>query len=297
MRKILGLFLVCICLNYLTGCGNNAKENQDDKTLENSTQNIIEENLLAKGFKCSALNDNTIVDIKPESHIILLNNGEVYKYVLGDELYSNDEQCKKFSDTLIKRINRGYYLGNDNNVYTITNDKFEKYDIKELQTVDRILLFDDDLVQYDYAKMMEEDGYPVNEFGYTKNYVLKKDGKIYYRFYKYNDSYAWSSTTFLKDTLWEKSEQFGHILSFKRDNSDAVSINIVISDKGLYYLKDIETEECLKYADVECEKDYVKSKLYDEYKNQIKFINGEYTIFKNNDIMQTRIFVDNDKEK
>ena len=65
------------------------------------------------------------------------------------------------------------------------------------------------------------------------------------------------------------------------------TITTIISDKGYYYLDEIETDECKKYKDIECELELKESEMYKRFSKDIKFIGGQYTLLSDNSIIDT----------
>ena len=67
-------------------------------------------------------------------------------------------------------------------------------------------------------------------------------------------------------------------------------ITLILSDKGLYTLKEIETDECKKYQDINCELKLVESEIYKKYNSDIKYIGSEYTMLNDFSIIKTYLF-------
>jgi len=67
----------------------------------------------------------------------------------------------------------------------------------------------------------------------------------------------------------------------------------LITDKGIYVLRENITEECSKYEDIKCELKLELSDIYAKYKDDIKYLGLEYTILKDNNIISTDIFYAN----
>ena len=88
------------------------------------------------------------------------------------------------------------------------------------------------------------------------------------------------------------SDDYGYIKDFNTSGySNNKEVNLIISKKGVFELRSIETEECLKYEDVECEKRMVlvNDFSYDKYKNEIKYYDKNIVITNNKSVLDTRL--------
>lgn len=294
--KSLGILLTLLLL--ITGCKseNIIKKDSEEKIKKLQLERIINENGIAK-LKCEALNNYEIKGILQD--YLLLSDGYLYDIVSNkDKLFKNGEQCKilddsiKFEDVKINFYN--YYLvGTDNKLYYI-NDK----EIEEAKEATKPLLLNKDIKQVFeyYPKNYDskgKDGYEKGRYYYESNkkyYVLKSDGNIYdttYRQRYYYDNEV-TKYTLIDEEIIISKENYGFIKSFEANYyNDTYRLEKIITDNSYYELKDVETEDCLKYEDVKCEQAFILNEKIDEYKNEIKYISNNKIVTKDNSILYT----------
>ncbi|MBR1376870.1 MAG: hypothetical protein IJ565_03550 [Bacilli bacterium] len=213
-------------------------------------------------FECEVINEirNTF------NSEIVINDGHLYK-INPNMKYSNEQNCKLVSDVNIVRVVDNYYIGSDNTVYTYDADNDE---LKVYDSAGRIpaYLFGDDVVMAsNYGGM--------NQYKY---YVLKTDGKIYK--VKFNREFIFTqgsySYTVISDEVFKEYED-ELIKSFNVFNKN---INFITTNNGIYNNK-ITNMECLEYADVECNLEFTKSEILEEFMDNITYIN----IYNNNSVI------------
>ena len=279
-------------LNYLNCDGNNCYD-----------MYFIKEKL-----KCDALNNIKYL----QNDYFLTNDNEIYN-ISFNELYSNNQNCKKReTDIKIKDIkyenypsyNRIIFLDSNNNVFY---DDLTEYDKEHYFIQNKILK--DNNIQMIFSgtidsKLLKE--YYKNDIFYQDwEYtilVLKRDNKLYKQVYIDNSYYLNSeykhNINFKSEEIYKSLEEYGNIQQitmsnyYRNNNGKSYklkekTITTIISDKGYYYLDEIETDECKKYKDIECELELKESEMYKRFSKDIKFIGGQYTLLSDNSIIDT----------
>lgn len=271
-----------------------------------SSEEILE--FHAQNIKCDAIDKQEILYY--DNGILILKDYSIYETIfMGDKLFSNDQQCKKIEfDVEIENIliiyNTPAILGKDNKTYVIQDNKLTEDDLSyDENSLRGMSLRNKDIVKYIRDSYNDE----------TKQYevfVIKKDGNLYKQYYSYEFD---KKTTkykyeFIKEEIMLSSEKYGNIsdIEYSReiriDNETQKILNEdiitkIITDKGLYHAKYIETEECEKYEDVECKTEIVLSEIYNKYSDDIKYMNTRYTFTNDNNIIETNILTSElDKE-
>ena len=116
-------------------------------------------------------------------------------------------------------------------------------------------------------------------------FVLKTDGNIYKTVFDMGLDYKIDFDKVVHETLLYFKDDYGFIKNFFNYGDDF----FLITDNALYGPEKIITEECTKYADVDCEIKMVENKLYKNYKSEIKYINENYIVLKDNTILWTKL--------
>jgi hypothetical protein len=120
-------------------------------------------------------------------------------------------------------------------------------------------------------------------------YIYIKDGSIYrgivknkhYHYYSSGKEVNISDELVDEKVLYSK-EKYGNITDYKRLQEPDIWESYIASDKGLFKYSDVETEECKKYEDIKCERDFVRVDKLDKYKDEIKLITTDYIVTNNN---------------
>ena len=95
-------------------------------------------------------------------------------------------------------------------------------------------------------------------------FVLKTDGNIYKTVFDRGLDDKIDFDKVVHETLLYSKDAYGLIKNFFIYGDDF----FLITDNALYGPEKIITEECTKYADVDCEIKMVENKLYKNYKTQ-----------------------------
>lgn len=259
-------------------------------------------------LKCDALNNINLL----HSDYFLTNDNEIYD-ISFNKLYSNNQNCKKREiDKKIKDIkyenqgsyNRIIFLDNNNNVFY---DDLTQYDEEHSSIQNKILK--DNNIQMIFPTTI--DIKLIKEYYKNDNFyqdwentilVLKRDNKLYKQVYIDNSYYInneYKHNINLKsEEIYKSLEEYGNIQqismsdyyynnSGKTYELEENTITTIISDKGYYYLTEIETDECKKYQDIECELELKESEIYKRFSKDIKFIGEQYTLLSDNSIIDT----------
>ena len=249
-----------------------------------------------KDLKCVPLKDLKNENIKGiirtynETLIILLDDSSYLSLSLDNEkLYSNNQNCNKIDTKIkvkdIKKYKENYYIVSDDNkiYYIIINDNYEVA-FEEMQT------------EYDLSSfiLLKDDVQSIVELDTASNIgiVLKNDGSLYKQEYNANYNSDASKVIFSikKEEISLPNDEYGNILNavlnYDYDKKE-YEIRTLVTDKGYYYYGEVETEECVKYQDIKCEKKILESELYKKFSKDIKYIGDNYTILSDNSIIET----------
>ena len=261
-------------------------ENHDSKHMGCGGDGCGNMNYVLKNFKCSVLDDKEIKYMT--YHNIVTSDSSIYEIVLDSEKqFSNNEQCKPL-DLGIK-VDNVYTDSRNNSLVIQSGDKIYQYnyvsDTKaELSEMKKSRWENIDVFIDGYSLIGYKDQFPLG----------LKDGEIY--LLKLNDD----RDKIVSKEVYLSKDKYGsikdakyndYVLRYKKDylTIDEQIVKL-ITDKGIYVLKENETEECKKYEGVQCEMNFVMSDIYEKYKDDIKYLGLDYTILKNNNIISTNIF-------
>lgn len=296
-NKILLLFMIA-CSFLLVGCGEEEVVEglpKEKLTLDKMAELISNNNAYA-GIKCDDLNEFEVIGSTSDK--LLLANGGFYSLLLEkDKQYSNNQQClNEATRKYIRTINTTYLLGQDKKLYSLYDFKATDYGHNLYNSTIRdwveIDFTEEEKTKYKNTQKQEKGVYVY--YTYAKFYVLKSDGNIYKSIYKIKSSYSNNKKTYsvVKDEIAYSANDFGHISDFSINSyGNDKTVNLIVSNKGIYTLKEILTEECQKYEDVACESKLtlIDDYSYDKYKDQIKYVDKNFVITKNNSILKTKL--------
>ena len=285
-KKFIGISVLVLIIT-MTGCTKSTDQLNSDK--KETKDNSIKEFLGDKyNFVCKDINN---IEFHLTSNHIYMNNS-IYDQ---GQLYSNDQNCKKINNINYDR----YVILNSSAVGDIFIKNNQAYTFAQYENQDA------KLVEYDwvseYKEISLENGVISislessiwdDKDGATnyKFYVLKKDGNVYL--------YETKNHKVVKnDEIVYNSDEYGKIKYFYYASNSSKSIEniILLSDKGLYTNEIVKDDNCIKYAHVECKKEFKINKEYDKVKNEIVFFNKdyivdkEYNLYNNNFIKLERI--------
>ncbi len=293
-NKILVLLMIGLCL-FLTGCGEEevVEKPKEVLTLDKMAELISNQNGYAN-IKCSDLSEFEVIDSLNDK--VLLANGKLYSLLLENgKQYSNNEQCLSEVDTIFTRvIGTSYLLGKDKKLYSAhdykTNDYYDNLNGNEIRDWVDDSFTEEESKKYQRTSKTEKGVYVY--YDYKKYIVLKSDGNIYSSIYKIRSKDNKKKISLVKEKIIYSENDYGHITDFAVNSygSERV-VNLIVSNTGIYTLKEIITEECQKYEDVACES---KLTLIDDfslkkYKDQIKYVDKNFVVTNNNSILKTNI--------
>ena len=255
------IILVVVILLLCTAC--NAKIT---RTIRHAGFDISSK-FVCEGFYPKDKEDTTFNRIRyfTENHLID-QDGKIYEISVG-QAYQNGENCKAadtkilvkaiFDNSLIKGMDdKYYYLVGQNDVSSYsevpnTDNSYEVYNI---------LLKDVDTIKVVTANSSE-----------GVYYVLKTDGNVYSYTLGKKD-YNSPTTVTAMSTVYDKTDYDSKIVDF---NYAGNSLNTFIkTESKIYRMRITNSEECSKYADVECKYQMQEDPLFDEYKERILMYNG-----------------------
>ena len=280
MRKAFIGVLIFVFFITITGCTKNDNHDLLDKK---ETKINLEQKLLGDkyNFVCSDLNNNNFYITINQIYM----NNSIYEH---GQLYSNDQNCKKISNINYDRyviLNTsvvGDIFIKDNNAYT-----FAQYINQEAKLVDydwipeyKEISLEEDVISISFESSNWIENNNASDY---KFYVLKSDGNVY--------MYETTMHRIVKkDEIIYNSEEYGKIKYFyyTSNNSKSIENIILLSDKGLYTNEIIKDDDCTKYADVECKKEFKINEEYDKVKNQIIFFNKDYIVDKDYNVYSNK---------
>lgn len=273
--KKMTMILFSIVLILLSGCARLKVEENNTliEYLDNKYGKAEKGGYEKNNIKCDVLKDNDILYIN--GSIFILKDGTSYEYIKqGNKFYKNNQQCKKKeTDIIIQKVVGDYFIGKDDKVYSSLYTKGD-YNI---ESDFELLIKNNDIVSLKRAYEPSPNGYMF--------FVLKTDGNIYKTVFDRGLDDKIDFDKVVHETLLYSKDAYGLIKNFFIYGDDF----FLITDNALYGPEKIVTEECTKYADVDCEIKMVENKLYKNYKSEIKYINENYIVLKDNTILWTKL--------
>lgn len=296
-----------VLLIILTACSaQTVEENQNDVIETHEPTNISEYLESIETYEtdmmlyCDVLSNNNIIEFN--SNYFVLEDGTFYSWLYGDDLYSSGQQCKKtnidkkFESIKTNFIHYGLIQTNDKGFYHFRLDeKYEGYlETETMPDSDEIYFYNNSEIvsfsRFSFEPLKNADS-TTSEY-----FVLRNDGNLY----KDILSVSYNDAKSIQSKIAFSNEVYGEIKAYKFHWLDLLDssagpdsgsdILFFITEDSFYYRKEVVTNDCKNFVDVKCEIDYVKSKLYEKYKDEIKFINTQYVVLKNNVILRPEIF-------
>ena len=207
---------------------------------------------------------------------LISQEGNIYEVSL-QQTYQNKENCKEadtsikvkaiLDDKIIKATDDKYYYlegQNDVSAYSeipVTDNSYGIYNL---------LLKDVDIIKVITANSS------TGEY-----YLLKTDGDIYSYTITKKD-YNSPPTVTAVSTVYDKNNYDSKIVDF---NYAGNSLNTFIrTENKVYRMKITNSEDCNKYADIECKYEMQEDPTFEEFKDRIITYNGSILITDNNQI-------------
>lgn len=293
MNKIKILVLL-LALVTLSSCSL-IKKKEKEGSLNDPINIAIEDNLNLKDFICDVTDE---VGIKYLTYnYLILNDGSLYERLSnGNQLYSNNQKCKKVDTDIKFEAKNGKLIGNDGKGYIFVNSANGTYiEENELYSSEKYMVKDPSIVDYKQIDMRNGDKYlhsNSDSFYYSKFIVLKTDGSVYETYYKvYYNEYNTPSKVVESKVLYS-AEDYGKIKYFRINPNDYYLNDVLVTENGYYMEMEVETEECKKYADVACEVRMVKAPLYDLIKDRIVYLGLDFSLLDDKSIVDSHIFME-----
>lgn len=285
-------FLISLFILLVTACSNNQEnpynsQNDNEQNLESSLSSKYE----FKSITCDKIKDK--IDAIETDTIYI--NGKTYRFN-PNQLFSNNQNCIEIEnadyDKLIFSDTNGVILEKNDILFHIVNNDGNYTRVDE---------FDEDASFFGVFKiakaLMNFEGILGYTLGNDGLYVLKEDGNVYLFSMKWNDN---SSTYTVKDLnkIVYNFEDYGKIkYIYHNSNFNKTDENLVLyTENGLYNIQDIETEECLKYADISCKREIIKISEFDKFKDEIiyfdrfQFIDNKLNVYNSSNFIDLKYF-------
>lgn len=295
MKKIRIFIISMMIILCLSGCNTNV---EDKNTKEDTLYNYLKtNNNSVRKIKCTALkSSNNLMYL--DYNYFILENGEIYQIAPKGKIYSNEEECIKMTtDILITDVRNNIMFGNNGKRYTMyTTFEGDKINLEEYMRCNSLDLVDCFLETKGFIKsinmiLKDDEQYKNddnNSIYYSKYMALKNDGNIYEVVVKQSLNMNGYVNEIVEENILYSKETYGSIKDFdylysEYDNENGMKN--IISDNNFYSIKKIETEECKKYADIECETKLEVNAIYNKYKSEIKYISINYMLSNNNSII------------
>lgn len=252
-------------------------------------------------FKCDVLDEKNVIVLTND--YLILDDYSIYQISFYD-LFSNDQNCKEINtDIEIKNIKKNH------NDYTLIDKNNNLYNLHYRYDELKLIV---DKIEKPYNSLSYEiiTDNSIKQILFTYNYrngnketlvagVLKDDGSIYKEYYNVDYDYSGVSArkiyTHKKEEIFFSNKEYGKLKQARTfitreagiDTEAEIELWAFLTDDNYYSLKEILTDECINYIDVDCEKKIVPGEVYNKFKKDIKFIGEQYTILSDNSIIVT----------
>ena len=298
MKKKLVVGLVVLFCFLLTACGEEevVEVKKEVLTLDKMAELISNTNAYPN-VKCSDMNEFKVIDSTSDK--ILLSNGKIYSLLLEDgKLYSNNEQCMSSVKTQFSKIvNNSYLVGTNKKMYSMYDFKVSEYadninDSKYKEWYEDTFT-EEEQKKYDKLSGSKQEKGSYVSYSYRKYMILKNDGNIYSTIYRIRNAYnSGKSYKVVKESIAYSSYDYGFITDFNLYSyGNSKTVDMIVSNRGIYTLKEIVTDECAKYEDVICEQklSLIEDFSYEKYKDQIKYVDKNFVITNNGSFLKTKL--------
>lgn len=283
MKKI--VILICLLLIF-SGCEKRSVDNNksNNDVLSGDSDNIKSRKI---NFACDDLKNSEILFFDYTD--LVLNNNRYSALIDTDKQYSNNQQCKLFSDKKIERVvltaspwfRTIYFI--DNKPYQISGDEFVLIN-KKYNEERYLMMTENNIKSFYYYSEQHKNGDTLSNY-----LALKDDGNVYfYTISNVNGTYkiTASSEIYYDSKIYGKIDYF----YFEKGHEDNDYV-IILSKNGLYTNEEVETEECKKYEDIKCEYSLVLNKDYFEISDKIIYFNKDIMVDKDYNIYVSSAYI------
>lgn len=222
----------------------------------------------------------------------IFENADEYYLLSEDSLYLmliNNEKIFSNNDRCIKKSNYDKYSTSVDSIEILVDNTYyslERDELEELRLCSKSGIKNNALSSTAVSDLYLDP----NNYYTNKQYVVETDGNVY-------EKYPYGELIYTNDVCFDpaytarnlviSNEKYGKIRAIYGGNDKPIEF---MSENGYYVKQVINKEECNKYVDIKCIKDYA---LLDEYKdnsNNILYIDNKYVIDKNLNVYTRKNF-------
>ena len=204
-----------------------------------------------------------------DSHLID-QDGKIYELSL-QQPYQSGQNCKEAETAITVKaiLDNKIVKGMDDKYYYLVGQS-DVSNYSEIPTTDN---------SYDIYKLLLQDVDVIkiitSDSGSGKYYLLKTDGNVYSYTIAKKDYNSPPMVTAVS-TVYNKNDYDSKIIDF---NYAGESLNTFIkTENKIYRMRITNSEECTKYADIQCKYSMQEDPIFDEYKDRIITYNGSLLI-------------------
>jgi len=269
MKKLL-IPVIIICL-ILTGCGSNNSTTKTKKEEPLTFKTWVSNHGTIEEFKCPSFYESDVAFADTDYFITM--NGKFYK--VGN--FSDGTNCKLTQDlqtvsTDIKIIPNYDRVRAGSKYYTLDSDGSLSEMTSDVSLYEKRILDDNSIIYYLFSYYAND----VDHLVFINN-VFEIVDETYRINYEYDvEKYEMINQT--KTKLPIDSTATSKIL-FALEGEDEKTGNPIVegiaTDKNFYYYQEVKENNCDKYDDIACPKQFVEDKKYPEYIKDIAYVNSD----------------------
>ena len=254
LRKIIIIVVAFILFDIVLFKLISLQLNNNDSFLEELKDKGFSD--LNEKFVCDAIKRNSDLIMSTREYSVIAIDGEVYNISFNTK-FENDQNCEKRGfETKITSHLDNIVIGENGKYYSVYENLLEKNDVK---------------FNYDVKDVVQK----------VDNYILKKDGNIYYQ----QKSNGKLKLKYKASSLKGKIQNMG-LINSDYSETDERKI-IVVTNKAIYYSYSENEEKCRKYDNIECNYELKKDKFLSKYRNKILYIDDAIIITKTGKVLYT----------
>lgn len=262
MKKIFCFILVMFVVLFFSGC-----EGDVTRALRHDGFNIGGE------FSCDAFfsGDEYAESIRYLTGAqIITSSGRIYEISMSQK-YSNGTNCK-VADTDLKVVavyDNKVFKAEDGNIYTLVADS-NNSPYTQITSADNSFAI--------YQLLLQPEGTIKAVTADSSNgiyYVLKSDGNVYAYTISSQDRNA-GPVIVGTSIVYNRDDYGGNIIDFNYNGDSAATF--VRTDYKVFRMKNTNSSECSKYADIKCEYQMMESTVFQDYSDYILAYNGSTLI-------------------